>query len=306
MIEEVSRLSDAGSVLMPADNSERLDLLVRICLDDVLAAFGLGGIRRGRRLLELPFQIPARRFARQVLAYDEVVGEAGLDAGGGWALKRMARRSQVEGRERVPGEGPLLIVSNHPGLGDAVALFDAIPRPDLRVVALQRPFVEALPNTSRYLIPMSEDSAGQLGLVRAVSRHLKGGGAVLTFPGGRIEPDPAVLPGAADSLSGWSESVDLFARLVPELTVVPATVSGVLSERALRNPLSHVRRERRDQEWLAASIQMLVPALRDVSTRVAFGDPIRAGELPGPSSLSGAVVDEMRRLLSGHSRQQER
>lgn len=306
-MEEVQRLPDVGSVLMPVtDDSARLDLLTEICLEDLLSAFGLGGMERGRWLAELPFRAPVRRLARQVMVYDEVVGESGLGAGGAWALKRMARRSEVVGEERVPREGPLLIVSNHPGLGDSVALFAAIPRADLRVVAERRPFLEALPNTSRYLIPVDKQAPGQMGPVRAISRQLKSGGAVLTFPGGKIEPDPAVLPGAADFLSDWSGSVDLFARMVPDLTVLPVTVSGVLSERALRNPLRRVRREKRDQEWLAATIQMLVPALRDVSTRVTFGNPIRTGELPpGADSVSGTVVEEMRRLLSRTSGQRQ-
>jgi len=119
---------------------------------------------------------------------------------------------------------------------------------------------------------------------------------VLTFPGGRIEPDPTVLPGAEEALERWSESLDLFARLVPGLTVVPAVVSGVLSPTALRNPLTFARRQRRDREWLAATLQMLTPALRDVTTSVAFGRPVRAGDAP-ERTVREAVLDEARRLI---------
>jgi hypothetical protein len=123
----------------------------------------------------------------------------------------------------------LLLVSNHPGLVGAVALFAAVPRCDLRVVAARRAFLEELPNTSWCLITLPEGASGRLGVVRDAARHLRGGGAVLTFPGGKIGPDPALLPGAVESLGGWSASVDLFARLAPDLTVVPAVVSGVVS-----------------------------------------------------------------------------
>ncbi len=297
MLDNVPRVPAASSVYPPArERPEQVEILTRICTEDLLSASGLGGLRRGRRPLELLSRIPARRLARQVATYDGIVGDSGLGAGGAWALEQMSRRAEVEGQENVPHEGPLLLVANHPGLADAVALFATIPRQDLRVVAAERPFLDALPNTSRHLLTVPETFPGRFGLLRAATRHLRGGGALLTFPGGRIEPDPAVLPGAAEALEDWSASVDLFARLTPELTIVPAVVSGVLSPAALRNPLTLVRRQPRDRQWLAATLQMLTPALRNVSTRVEFGRPVRAEGPPG-GVVSRAVVEEMRRLI---------
>ena len=106
---------------------EQIEALTRVCVDDLLSAFGLGGLRRGRRLLELLSRVPAQRVARQIANYDQIVGESGLRAGGAWALERMVRRVEIEGRERVPTEGSLLLLSNHPGLADAVALFSCHP-----------------------------------------------------------------------------------------------------------------------------------------------------------------------------------
>jgi len=297
-LDKVSQLPTRDSIREAAPGRpERVEVLTRVCVDELLEAFGLGGVGRGRRPLELLSRIPAKRLARQVATYDEIVGESGLAAGGAWALGRMARRAEVEGRENVPPEGPLLIVANHPGLADALALFATVPREDLRVVAAERPFLAALPNTSRFLIPVSEEShPKRFGAVRAATRHLKGGGAILTFPGGKIEPDPAVLPGAIQALERWSESLDLFARLVPDLTIVPAVVSGVLSPTALRNPLIFVRRRPRDREWLAASIQMMTPALRNVTTRIAFGLPVHTGDIPA-RTVREAVLEEARRLI---------
>lgn len=298
MVDGVSRLTAVGQAGVPPGPSDerpaQTELLARLCVEDLLDAFGLGGLRTGRHALEGVSMIPARRLARQISTYDEIVGDYGLAAGGTWALARMARYVEVEGRENVPADGPLLVVANHPGLADAVALFASIPREDLRIIAAERPLLAALPNTSRHLITVPETSRGRHGVVRSAARHMKGGGAVLTFPGGRIEPDPSVLPGAADALARWSESVELFARLVPDLTVVPVVVSGVISPAALRNPLVFVRRERRDREWLAATLQMLTPALRNVTTRVVFGRPVRAAEASG---VRDAVLAEARRLI---------
>ena len=292
-MDDVPRLPGAGTFGPAATASpDQLEAITRVCVDDLLSAFGLGGAGRGRLPLELVSRIPARRLARQIAVYDGIVGEQGLAAGGAWALERMSRGAQVGGRENVPREGPLLLVSNHPGLADAVALFAATPRTDLRVVASERPLLEALPNTSRHLLTVPETSTGRFGLVRAATQHLRRGGAVLTFPGGRIEPDPAALPGAVQALDRWSSSVDLFARLTPGLAIVPAVVSGVISPAALRNPLTRLRRRRRDREWLAATLQMLTPTLRDVSVRVEFGSPVQAGPDAGDT-----VRAEMRRLL---------
>jgi 1-acyl-sn-glycerol-3-phosphate acyltransferase len=274
---------------------EQIETLTRVCVDDLLSAFGLGGLRHGRRLLELLSRVPAQRVARQIGTYDQIVGESGLSVGGAWALERMARRAEIEGQERVPTEGPLLLLSNHPGLADAVALFSSIPRPDLRVVAAKWPLLDALPNTSRHLIKVAKDSSNRFGVLRSVARHLKHGGAVLNFPAGRMEPDPAVLPGAVEALERWSPSVDLFARLVPDLTIVPVAVGGVFSPIALRNPLTYLRHREEDRWWLASNLQMLVPALRNVTMRVSFGDAVSTAD--AEDAISQRVLAEMRRLI---------
>lgn len=271
---------------------ERVERLAEICVAEILDAFGLGGARRGRAALERASRFAARRMAYKAAVYDEVVGGAGLKSGGVWAASQMAESLDFIGAENVPHDGPLLIVSNHPGLSDTVALFSAIPRDDLKIVAAERPFLTALPNTSKHLLTVDEASEKRFGLVRGAARHMKNGGAILTFPGGGIEPDPALLPGAAEALEKWSESLDLFTRLVPSLTVVPVIVSGVLSKRALGNPVAMLRRNEEDRRWLAATIQMLAPKLHPTAVRVEFGNPIRAD-----GDISEEVLDEARRLI---------
>ena len=277
--------------------------LTEVCIDDLLNALGLSGLR-SRRLLELLFRVPGRRLARQIATYDQIVGEFGLSAGSEWALERMTRYSKVEGRERVPREGSLLLVSNHPGLSDVVALFASTPRQDLRAVAAQWPLLDALPNTSRHLFTIAENPASWLGAIRGAVRHLRGGGALLIFPAGRMEPDPAILPGAVESLGRWSVSVDLFAGLAPKLTVVPVVVSGVLSPAAFGNPLTRLRRQKEDdRQWLASNLQMLVPALRNVSPRVTFGPPIRDD---AKGAISTVMLPEVRRMIERHTEDRKR
>ena len=294
-LENTHTLPVAAPARIPA-REERVEALAEVCTKDLISAFGLGNLGPGavRSLLEALSYVPARRLAGQISTYDDIVGESGLPAGGSWALEQLSRGVVVEGADRIPHEGPLLVVSNHPGLADAVALFAAMPRDDLKVIAAERSFLSALPNTTRALISVPDSPNGRPGAARTAARHLRRGGAVITFPGGRIEPDPAVLPGASEALEAWSGSVDLFARLVPGLTVVPAVVSGVISPSALRNPIALLRRAPGDRAWLSATLQMLVPALRNVTTRVEFGPPLRAG---GDGPVSHRTIMEARRII---------
>lgn len=282
----------------PPAGISQLDWLTEINTDDLLAAWGLEQPRRGQRLLRWLCRPAARWLARQVITYDELVGAHGLAAGAGWILRRHVRSVVVAGAAGVPRAGPVLVVANHPGLSDTAALFASLPRADLRVVAADRPFLRALPHTSRHLILLPERTGERLGVVRAVTGHLRRGGAVLTFPGGEIEPDPAVLPGAVEALARWSESVGLFARALPQLQIVPAIVSGVLAPAAQRHPLTRLRRQRADRERFGAMLQILVPAYRAVDVRVVFGPPLAAADLAaGAGGITRAVADQARRLI---------
>jgi 1-acyl-sn-glycerol-3-phosphate acyltransferase len=294
----------ARPAALPLGEVAQLELLTQINVDDLISALGLERLRTGRRALERLFRPAGLRFARQVAIYDAIVGMAGLQAGHTWLLEQFVRSVEVSGLRHIPRSGPLLIVANHPGQTDGSALLAAIPRHDLRVVSANHPFMRALPYTSRYLFFLADARAGQLGLIRATARHLRAGGAVLLFPGGDIEPDPALLPGAVDALRDWSSSVDLFARLLPEVTIVPALVRGVLASRAVHHPLTLVRRDPKERRRLAAVLQILIPAYHNVDVRLAFGEPIHAPEMwpGGVADTSRIVQAAMRGLIEQAAR----
>lgn len=275
--------------------------LTRINITDMLESLGLAEVRHGKPLLRILCWPAARHFARQVACYDAHVGVAGLRAGAEFILQRHVWQVEVGGLEHVPRTGPLLVVANHPGLTDATALFLSLPRSDLRIVAADRPFLRALPHTRQQLIFTPDESHQRYRVLRTIIRHLRDGGAILTFPGGDIEPDPAVLPGAVEALSGWSESVGLLVRLAPDLCIVPAIVSSVLSAQAQRHPLTRLRRQAKERERLGALMQVLVPAYRAVTVRVAFGTPLAAADLLATTNNARAitrlVVAQAQRLI---------
>jgi hypothetical protein len=284
--------------------SAQLNRLIQVNIQDLLASFGLENLRFGRRLVEALCWLPARRFARQMADFDHRVGIEGLRQGSRRTLDRYVSRLEVIGLEHVPTSGPLLVFSNHPGMTDTLALFSSLPRPDLRIVASERPFLHALTSVSRQLIYVPDDPSRRMGVVRSVVGHLRRGGAALTFPAGEIEPDPACMPGAIDSLETWSESIAVFARLVPETRLLVAIVSGVIWPASLVHPLTRLGKGQKESERIAASLQilahMLRPSLRPVAVRVAFSPPTPAAELAGGDStaLMEAVKGQARRLIA--------
>jgi hypothetical protein len=277
-----------------------LENLIRINTRDMLESFGLGGVRRGRRFLAAACYWPARRFALTVLEFDRRVGQDGLHSAANWGVRQFAAGVKLVDGEHLPASGPVLFVANHPGITDTLALYAVLPRADLHTVAAVRPFLTALDNMTRRLIYVDEDAHAHLGVVRSVARHLRSGGSVLTFPAGRIEPDPAVLPGAYAGFEQWTDSIGLFARLAPETQLVPVLVSGVFSPRALASPLARLRRRQEDRERLAAMLQVVAPRRYPVRVTVALGRPLSASGLlaaGNSSDIKAAVVNAMRGLL---------
>lgn len=282
----------------------RLETLTQINIQDFLDSFGLGGLRLGRRLVEALCRAPARRFARQMVLFDERVGELGLQQAARLTLDRYVRDVQVYGGENIPTEGPLLLLSNHPGMSDSLALFACLGRPDLKIPAAHRPFLESLTHVTERLIFLSEEAGQRMGVVRAATRHLKSGGVILTYPAGRIEPDPATMPGAIASLETWAESIAVFARLVPEMRILVAIVSGVIWPAAMKHPLTRLRKQKIDQERLGASLQVLfqtaLPFYRPVITSVRFAQACSPAELApsaDPAELLEAVRAQARELI---------
>ena len=212
----------------------------------------------------------------------------------------MAAGMLVSGGEHVPAAGPAVILANHPGMTDTVALLASLAsRPDLRVIALDRPFLRALPNVARQLILVSDHEAGRMGVLRDGVKHLKEGGALLTFPAGEIEPDPATFGRrrALDSVRRWSDSFVLFARRVPQTRFVPAIVSNVVSPEAQGHFLTLLlRRTAHDRRRLAAALQVALPRYQNMVARVAFG-PGKEASACAADSLRSAIVGEIGRLI---------
>jgi 1-acyl-sn-glycerol-3-phosphate acyltransferase len=261
----------------------QLDTLTRINLDDLVSSFGWENYPIPASLLRGIFHQPARKFAKQVVDFDNAVGQLGLaEASRRMMQKYYVRDVRVHGCEYLPSNGPALFLSNHPGMADTIGLFAAIDRPDLKSIALHRPFLASLVNTTNHLFFIDDDPAERMRAVRQVSTHLRNGGSALTFPAGEIEPDPDIYPGALESLNSWTDSAGVFIRFARDTKIVPVLVSGVIWEKTARLWLTRLKRTREERERLAAAFQLLAMITRDArptTVHVRFARPVTLEEV---------------------------
>ena len=281
--------------------TSNFEALTQINLDDLVSSFGWQNNPLLARLLRILFLKPAQTFARHMVEYDEVVSSHGIVDGGWNLVRRYVKDLRIINADRIP-DSAFLALSNHPGMADTVALFAALNRKDLHIIALDRPFLNALPETTKQLFYVYDDPSKRMALVRQVSAHLKNGGATLTFPAGHIEPDPDVYPGAVNSLQDWTDSVGVFVRMAPNAAILPVLVRNVVAVKYAKHWLLKIKKTKEEREKLATALQLLGMILFDekpVIVTVQIGNPIYVKELGSNDTnvIHQAVLAEMKYLI---------
>ncbi|MBI3169261.1 MAG: hypothetical protein HYZ22_12330 [Chloroflexi bacterium] len=286
--------------------TSNLETLTEINLDDLVSSFGWQDSPLLSRLLRFVFRKPAQTFAQHAVEYDDTVGAHGI-VEGGWNLsRRYVKDIRILNADRIP-ESAFLALSNHPGMTDTLALFAALNRKDLHIIALDRPFLNALPHTTAQLFYVYDDSAKRMTLVRQVSAHLKKGGAILTFPAGHIEPDPDVYPGAVESLKEWTDSVGVFIRMAPDAAILPVLVRNVVAKKYANHWLLKIKKTKEEREKLATALQLLGMVIfneRPVTVTIQIGHPIYTKDLgtTETDTIHQAVLAEMKKLIENSSK----
>lgn len=282
-------------------NSSQLQTLTQINLDDLVTSFGWQNSPFPSKLLKFIFKRPAQIFAQHVIEYDDTVGSHGIVEGGWNLTRRYVQDLHIFNADRIP-DSAFLALANHPGMTDTVALFTALNRKDLRVIALDRPFLSELPNTTKQLFYVYDDPAKRMSLVRQVSSHLKAGGAALTFPAGEIEPDPDIYEGAIESLKDWTDSVGVFIRVTPEAAILPVLVRNVVSKKYANHWSLRIKKTKEEKEKLATALQLLGMIIfneKPVTVTIQIGKPIYARVLGTTETnvIHQAVLAEMKNLI---------
>ena len=197
---------------------------------------------------------------------------------------------------RIPREGPLLVVANHPyGLVDGFSLCWLISqvRPDFQLL-INSVLVQA-PETRRHLLPLDFSCTKEAQEINIRSRaaarqHLDQGGALLVFPAGGISTAPDRL-GLRPAMDGpWQPIV------------------GQLAQRA-RCPILPIHFEGQNS-WLFQFVSHFSVTLRlalmageirrrfGTRVRMTIGDVIRPEELTGFSDRKALASELCRRTYA--------
>lgn len=257
------------------------------------------------RLLRLLAWPSATRFAEIAATFDDYVKRLGFNDAMRQIMPYFVSDLRLNGEDDIPSEGPLLVISNHPGAFDSIAISAALPRNDLKIVATGYPFLQRLPAASQHLIFVSAAAQERMAAVRSAIRHLQQNKSLLIFPSGRVEPDPAILPGASQAMSGWSPSLELILRRAPDTRILVTIASGVLSPLFLNNPLIKLWREKRDPQTVAEVIQvvtqMLFPNRVHLAPQILFDQAVTLPELANPAggvSITDSIIARARQMLA--------
>lgn len=216
--------------------------------------------------------------------FDRKIGQEGINTACGWLAGLCGAPARSNGVMDIPQQGPVLLVSNHPGYFDSMVIAAKLPRQDLKVIAGGVHYFEEFPNASQYLLYITDETNRKVAVLRSAIKHLKAGGCVLIFPTGRTDPDPDALPGALERLDEWSDSVALMMRQVPETKLVPTVVSGILNPRFLRHLIVRIQPTTRYRARVAELLQMVSQFRKPnrpplAAPRVTFGRPITGNEM---------------------------
>jgi hypothetical protein len=276
-------------------------------VDQSFKAMGLSDSGLARRLLRPVFRLPAGRFSQLAAGFDRSVADVGLCETSRRYLPSFIEKAEVRGVEHIPAEGPLLMVSNHPGAFDGFVIASNLPRCDLKIVISGVPFVRALPAVEGYLIYLDQDAHQRMTVVRSMIRHISGGCMLLIYPSGRVDPDPEFVPGAREALELWSPSLELVLRKAPQTQVVVTIASGVLAPGWMRNPLVRVLKQGWERQRLAEFFQtmqlMLFPGSLTFSPKVSFAEPVIGRQLiesGGRGGVMPTIINRAQQLLDDH------
>ena len=286
-------------------NSKEKDSLTRILLDDIKTSANLSRRKIINGIIDFFGYRPVGWLAELLARIDEQLNETSLHETAERAIYPLSDGLFINNRDAVPKSGPLLVTANHAGFTDILGVLACLKRDDVKIVAQQKGFMRILRNINRHMLTIEPDSTFKLTAIREIIRALNEGMAVVIFPKGQLEPDPAIIPGAIESLDGWSDSIGIFLNKVPETRLLPVLVSGVLTEKAWNSHFAKLGWNPKRRQQFAMATQFVAQRFSKNPQwkrplRIDIGQPKRPDKFDpnlDPSKLNLAVKQEMLKLL---------
>jgi 1-acyl-sn-glycerol-3-phosphate acyltransferase len=282
---------------------EQVDLLTQINTREFLDTLGFGWLKWGRPFFEALCRPAGRQVSMDMAHFDRLFAENGPQCAAQAVLSELVGAFKVDGLDHLPTRGPLLIVSNHPGLCDVLTIMATVERGDLIIVAADYPLLRALTGINRHFVFVPSSPDLRRTALTNIIDHLRNGRAVLMLPAGEIEPDPALSLDAMIALDRWSRSVGLIARRVSHLSIVPAAVSGVLVPRFQHDRLTWIRRTASGRQQLGTALQVLARASNGAKVRLVYGPPLEFRDFAEcdltSRAITDAVIKRVRKLMVG-------
>ncbi|ASP35557.1 GNAT family N-acetyltransferase [Labrenzia sp. VG12] len=247
---------------------------------------------RGKLVMASPWWPIIKPFAHKILRYSSAVDMAdtiaAMEAQDVFAhLSRLLTLDVTTlGLDRVPAEGPVVLVSNHPtGIADGVVLYDAIKsrRADLSIFA-NRDAIRINPRLADMIVPVEwradfksqEKSKETLKIARAAFSKER---VVVLFPSGRL----AYWNDGKLTERPWMTSALALARK-NKAPIIPMHMGGRNS--GLFYFLARVSTELRDMTVFNELLNK-----KNAKFNVHFGKPIRPERLKGDL---GQLTEQMR------------
>ncbi len=277
-------------------------------VDELVTAVGLPKIAFWHNLFWRLSRGLTDRFATLGVTFDRMLASDGLPKASQYALTYFCNPIPVSGTEHIPLTGSLLVVSNHPGAYDVLIILSKLVRKDIHWISSEIPFLDKLPHIREHILFASRtDMIHRMAAMRGAIRHLQSGGALLYIGAGHRDPDPATYPDAGKMMDNWLEGIEFFFKHVPGLQMLPCVVSGVVSAKWARHPITWLRRQQIDKQRLSEFGQVITQLLRPgkfmASPSISFGPPATTEDLCRESpdgSLLPAVIAREKALLVEH------
>jgi putative hemolysin len=196
------------------------------------------------------------------------------------SLRALDIRHEVDGLDRLPREGAVIITANHPtGAMDGLLVLSAVIRirPDVRVLGNR--WLTRVPEMREWTIPLdlyTELPTQRLAALREARRWVAAGGVLVVFPAGAVARR---FDGEAPVDEPWSEGVLALSRWTGA-PIVPVHLGA--------QPSRWLRLAGRLHAW-ATTAMLPRELLRQRGARVAvrLGEAVswqRLEDLPGPAA----------------------